>query len=143
MFSQSGHILTNYHVVENFDEIEVEFKVNGEIDKYKAQLLQADKINDLAILKIVDINFNGVSELPYNFNTRTSDVGTKVYAYGYPMALSIMGKELKVTDGIISSKTGFQGDITTYQITAPIQPGNSGGPLFDDKGILLELIPLV
>ena len=132
--SQSGHIITNYHVVENFDEIEVEFKVNGEIDKYKAQLLQADKINDLAILKIVDINFNGVSELPYNFNTRTSDVGTKVYAYGYPMALSIMGKELKVTDGIISSKTGFQGDITTYQITAPIQPGNSGGPLFDDEG---------
>ena len=49
------------------------------------------------------------------------------------MALSIMGKELKVTDGIISSKTGFDGDITTYQISAPIQGGNSGGPLFDDK----------
>ena len=50
------------------------------------------------------------------------------------MALSAMGKEIKVTDGIINSKSGFQGDITTYQISAPIQGGNSGGPLFDDKG---------
>jgi serine protease Do len=85
------------------------------------------------------MNFDGVKELPYNFKTRSSDVGTKVYAFGYPMALSIMGKEIKVTDGIISSKTGFDGDITTYQITAPIQGGNSGGPLFDDKGNFLGI----
>jgi S1-C subfamily serine protease len=44
-----------------------------------------------------------------------------------------MGKEIKITDGIISSKSGFRGDITTYQITAPLQGGNSGGPLFDDR----------
>ena len=50
------------------------------------------------------------------------------------MALSAMGKEIKVTDGIINAKSGFDGDITTYQISAPIQKGNSGGPLFDDKG---------
>ena len=80
------------------------------------------------------MNFDGLDDLPYNFKSRSSDVGTKVYAFGYPMALSIMGKEIKVTDGIISSKTGFDGNITTYQITAPIQGGNSGGPLFDDKG---------
>ena len=55
------------------------------------------------------------------------------------MALSIMGKELKVTDGIISSKTGFDGDISTYQITAPLQSGSSGGPLFDDRGNLVGL----
>ena len=72
--------------------------------------------------------------MPYNFKSRSSDVGTKVYAFGYPMALSVMGKEIKITDGIISSKSGYDGDITTYQITAPIQGGNSGGPLFDDKG---------
>ena len=45
----------------------------------------------------------------------------------------------KITDGIISSKTGFQGDITTYQITAPIQAGNSGGPLFDSNGNLVGI----
>ena len=80
------------------------------------------------------MNFDGVDELPYNFKTRSSDVGTKVYAFGYPMALSIMGKEIKVTSGMISSKTGMDGNITTYQIDASILPGNSGGPLFDDKG---------
>ena len=51
-----------------------------------------------------------------------------------------MGKEMKVTEGIISSKSGVMGDITTYQITAPIQGGNSGGPLFVMKVILLGLI---
>jgi S1-C subfamily serine protease len=80
------------------------------------------------------MNFDGLDNLPYNFKTRSSDVGTKVYAYGYPMALSLMGKEIKITDGIISSKSGFDGDVTSYQISAPIQAGNSGGPLFDDRG---------
>ena len=69
----------------------------------------------------------------YNFKTLSSDVGTKVYAYGYPLALSVMGREIKVTDGMINSKTGYDGDITTYQISAPIQGGNSAGPLFDDN----------
>ena len=55
------------------------------------------------------------------------------------MALNLMGKEIKVTDGIISSKSGLDGDITTYQISATIQPGSSGGPLFDDKGNLIGI----
>ena len=50
-----------------------------------------------------------------------------------------MGKEIKITDGIISAKSGFDDDITTYTITAPIQGGNSGGPLFDDKGNFLGI----
>ena len=51
-----------------------------------------------------------------------------------------MGDEVKLTNGIISAKSGFQGDITTYQISAPVQPGNSGGPLFDNKGNLIGII---
>ena len=113
--------------------------MNDEVQSFNAEVVQVDKTNDLAIIKIFDMNFDGVDELPYNFKSRSSDVGTKVYAFGYPMALSIMGKEIKVTDGIISAKSGFQGDITTYQITAPIQGGNSGGPLFDDKGNFLGI----
>tara|TARA_Y100001954_G_scaffold92520_1_gene101301 strand:- start:112 stop:1647 length:1536 start_codon:yes stop_codon:yes gene_type:complete len=132
IISKSGHIITNYHVIEDADDIEVEFLLDGEIQKYNAEIVQSDKVNDLSIIKIFDMNFDGLDDIPYNFKTRTSDVGTTVYAYGYPMALSIMGKEIKITDGIISSKSGFDGDITTYQITAPIQGGNSGGPLFDD-----------
>ena len=139
IISKSGHIITNHHVIEDADDIEVEFILNDEVQKFNAEIVQVDKTNDLAIIRIVDVNFDGVGELPYNFKTRSSDVGTKVYAFGYPMALSIMGKEIKVTDGMISSKTGFDGDITTYQITAPIQGGNSGGPLFDEKGNLLGI----
>lgn len=51
-----------------------------------------------------------------------------------------MGDEIKLTNGIVSSKTGFQGDITSYQISAPVQPGNSGGPLFDKQGNLIGII---
>lgn len=139
IISQSGHVITNYHVIENAEEIEVEFIMDGENQKFNAEIIQSDKVNDLAVIKIFDLNFNGLDEIEYNFTTDLSDVGTKVYAYGYPLALSVMGKEIKVTDGIISSKTGFDGDITTYQITAPIQGGNSGGPLFDDAGNLIGI----
>jgi S1-C subfamily serine protease len=51
-----------------------------------------------------------------------------------------MGDEIKLTSGIVSSRTGFQGDITSYQISAPVQPGNSGGPLFDSKGNIIGII---
>ena len=134
IITKSGYIITNHHVIEDADDIEVEFIINNEVQKFNAEIVQSDKVNDLAIIKIFDINFDGLDNLPYNFKARSSDVGTKVYAYGYPMALSLMGKEIKVTDGMINSKTGYGGNVTTYQITAPIQPGNSGGPLFDDKG---------
>lgn len=139
IISKSGYIITNNHVIENANQIEVEFILNDEVKNFKAEVVQVDKTNDLALIKIFDDNFNGVDEIPYNLKTTSSDVGTKVYAFGYPMALSIMGKEIKVTDGIISSKTGFDGNITTYQITAPIQGGNSGGPLFDEIGNLIGI----
>jgi len=139
IISKSGYIVTNHHVVDGAKEIEVEFILNDEVQKFNAEVVQVAKVNDLAIIKIDDVNFDGVDELPYNFKIRSSDVGTKVYAYGYPMALSLMGKEIKVTDGMISSKSGLDGDITTYQITAPTQAGNSGGPIFDDKGNLIAI----
>ena len=57
---------------------------------------------------------------------------------GYPMA-NVLGKEVKITDGIISSRTGYENDAVTYQISAAIQPGNSGGALFDKKGNLVGI----
>lgn len=139
IISKSGHIITNHHVIKDVEKIEVEFMLDDELQKFNAEVVQVDKTNDLAVLKIFDMNFDGVNEPPYNFKLRGVDVGTKVYAYGYPMALTIMGKEIKVTDGMISSKTGFDGNITTYQITAPIQGGNSGGPLFDEQANLIGI----
>ena len=139
LISKNGYIVTNHHVIENSSSIEVEFKYKNEIKSFKAEVINSDVVNDLAIIKINDSQFSNLSQIPYTLKTRSSDVGTSVFALGYPMALSIMGKEIKFTDGKISSKTGFQGDITTYQTTVPIQPGNSGGPLFDSKGNLIGI----
>lgn len=50
-----------------------------------------------------------------------------------------MGEEIKYTQGVVSSKTGIQGDVTVYQISAPIQPGNSGGPLFNKQGNIVGI----
>jgi S1-C subfamily serine protease len=51
-----------------------------------------------------------------------------------------MGNEIKLTNGIISSNKGFQDDVSSFQISAPIQPGNSGCPLFNTKGDLIGII---
>jgi S1-C subfamily serine protease len=136
---KNGYIATNYHVVEDANNIEIEFIRNGIKKTYSAKVIQSDRQNDLAIIKITDAGFVSFNKLPYNFKTDISDVGSNVFALGYPMALTVMGTEIKFTDGKISSKTGYQGDITTYQTTTPIQPGNSGGPLFDYDGNLIAI----
>jgi S1-C subfamily serine protease len=51
-----------------------------------------------------------------------------------------MGKDAKFTDGRISAKTGYNGSINTFQTTIPVQPGNSGGPVFNENGQLIGLI---
>ena len=139
VLSTSGHIVTNFHVIDDADQIEIEVIQDGEWVVFDAAVLQVDRVNDLAIIKVVDINFDSFDAPPFSVKFTPSEVGTKVYAYGYPMALTVMGKEVKVTDGIISAKTGFNGDITTYQISAPIQGGNSGGPLFDEQANLIGI----
>jgi S1-C subfamily serine protease/antitoxin component YwqK of YwqJK toxin-antitoxin module len=135
-----GYITTNFHVIENASEIEIDLIQNGQKKSFNAKVISSDKQNDLAIVKIDDPNFKPYLKLPYNLRTQLSDVGTNVFALGYPMALSVMGADVKFTDGKISSKTGYQGDITTYQISVPVQPGNSGGPLFDYEGNIIGII---
>ena len=58
---------------------------------------------------------------------------------GYPLT-STMGNEIKATSGIISSQSGYKGDEILYQISAPIQPGNSGGPVFDLNGNVVGIV---
>ena len=139
IISKSGYIATNNHVIDGASELAIEFKYNNEIKEFKVSVVKIDKINDLAIIKINDSEFYNLDLIPYNFKTETVDVGTEVFALGYPLALSLMGKDIKFTDGKISSKTGPKGDITKYQIQVPIQPGNSGGPLFDKNGNLIGI----
>ncbi len=137
--SKSGYLVTNNHVIQDASKVSAEFIYNNEIEIFKVKIIRVDEANDLAILKIDDKKFKGFKSLPYSIKKSTCDVGTEVYALGYPMALSLLGKDLKFTDGKISAKSGFQGDIRQYQTTVPIQGGNSGGPLFDINGNLVGI----
>lgn len=131
--SSNGYIVTNYHVINNAKSIDVR-GVNGNLSKkLSAIIVASDKENDLAIIKINDVSFTSLGTIPYTFRIGIADIGESVFTLGYPLT-QIMGEEIKLTNGIINSRTGFQGSTTYYQISAQIQPGNSGGPLFDKYG---------
>ena len=136
--STDGYIATNYHVIKDAKEIEINLNKDKTL-KYKAKIIQIDENSDLAILKVDDNSFTELPNILYNIKDRGSDVGTEVFALGYPLALSGMGNEIKFTNGMISSKTGFNNDVRLYQTTTPLQKGNSGGPLFDYNGNLIGI----
>jgi S1-C subfamily serine protease/antitoxin component YwqK of YwqJK toxin-antitoxin module len=136
--NEKGYIATNYHVVKDASVIQVEYFQKGVKNTFSAKVIVTDKQNDLAIIQINDAKFKTLPSIPYVFSSTIKDVGSEVFALGYPIA-NVMGDEIKFTDGKISSKTGIEGDITVYQISVPIQPGNSGGPLFDNKGNLVGI----
>ena len=134
-----GCIVTNYHVVENATSIVV-IGIKGDSGiEYEATVIATDKINDIAVLRITDRRFTGFGTIPYKVKTATADVGEDVFVLGYPLTQAL-GNEIKLTNGIISSRTGFQGDVACYQMSAPVQPGNSGGPMFDNKGNVIGIV---
>jgi S1-C subfamily serine protease len=137
--STAGYIVTNHHVVENASSIRVK-GINGDFSRsYNAKVVADDKNNDIAILRIQDPAFTSLGRMPYIIRAKTIDVGSSIFCLGYPLRAT-MGDEVKLTNGIVSSKSGFQGDITSYQISAAVQPGNSGGPLFNANGDLVGII---
>ncbi len=137
--TSNGLIVTNSHVINGASKITVR-GIKGDFSKsYSAKLLIEDKNNDLAIIQINDPSFVSLGTIPFTITSKTSDVGSSVYALGYPLK-AVMGDEIKLTNGIISSKSGFRGDVTSYQISVPLQPGNSGGPLFDSNGNLVGIV---
>jgi hypothetical protein len=70
--------------------------------------------------------------------SKSAHKGEGIFVLGYPM-ISLMGEEVKLTTVVVSSKTGYQVDITSYQVSAPVQGGNSGGQYLTNREILLEL----
>ena len=135
---KNGYIVTNNHVVDGASSILVQ-GINGTTIEYKAEVVAVDKNNDLALIRINDYRFDGFGSIPYSIKEMLCDVGSDVFVLGYPLT-SYMGEEIKLTNGIISSRSGYQGDITTYQISAPVQPGNSGGPMFDKNGNVVGVV---
>ena len=136
--NENGYIATNYHVIDGMKVIQVEYQQNGKKFTHNAEVVVSDPTNDLAILKITDNSFVRLPQIPYVFTAQTEDVGTEVFALGYPKTQKL-GDEIKFTDGKISAKTGARGDIRLYQISVPITHGNSGGPLFDNNGNLIGI----
>lgn len=135
--SINGYIATNAHVIEGAKKIFVSFSNEIEVSKYAARVVLSDSKNDVAILQITDSNFKSLAIIPFAI-TEKADIGEKVFTIGYPLN-NIMGNNYKVSDGIISSKSGVGDDIRYYQISVPLQPGNSGGPLFNSQGNIIGL----
>lgn len=136
--SDKGYIVTNYHVIEGANRIFIRGTSENPTLKLEAKVIVSDENSDLAILKIVGDKLLDI-KIPYSIKSIPSETGTSVFTLGYPLP-QYLGKEVKLTDGIISSKTGFQGSINAYQTTVAVQPGNSGGPLFDREGNLVGVI---
>ena len=135
--TSDGYIVTNYHVIENATSLTIEYMTDDSKKVYSASVVANDPDNDLAILKITSSGLEVLDELPYKILNEPSRVGTKVLALGYPKA-SILGSELKATDGIINALSFVENPLY-YQISAPIDHGSSGGALFDDNAHLIGI----
>ena len=135
----NGYLVTNNHVIEGANSITV-YGINGDHSKgYTANLIGTDKVNDLALLRIISDDFSGFSSVPYSISSNMSETGEEIFVLGYPLT-QIMGNEIKLTNGIISSRSGFDGNVNNYQMSAPVQPGNSGGPMFDKQGNVVGVV---
>lgn len=134
-----GYIATNYHVANGAKTIRVR-GIDGDMKKsYKGFVVAKDKEHDLAIIRIADKDFDGFGEIPYAIGKAVVDVGDDIFVLGYPMT-DTMGEEIKLTDGVISSSSGYKGNESMYQISAAVQPGNSGGPLFNEDGSVIGIV---
>jgi serine protease Do len=129
--SDNGYIVTSYHIIKDAKTVFIENKKN---ERFKVRIISKDKLRDLAILKITDENFKGFGSIPYPIKKKVLDLGEQVFTLGYPREDIVYG------EGSISAATGYEGDTIAYQISIPVNPGNSGGPLFDSQGSLIGII---
>jgi TPR repeat protein len=127
--SSDGYLLTNYHVVKNYRKIVVHVEGND----MPARVVKSDIGNDLSILK-VEGNFDAI---PLG-NVRDVSLGDSVMTIGFPN-IEIQGTAPKLTKGEISALSGLQDDPRFFQISVPVQPGNSGGPLVDEHGNVIAV----
>ena len=121
--TRSGHILTNAHAVDQCRDIWV-------FPSGVAELLAIDDESDLALLSIEA----GGGTVPAVFREgRGIRTGASIVVVGYPLQ-GLVSSGPNITDGIVSATAGLADDRRMFQMTAPIQPGNSGGPVLDATG---------
>lgn len=124
--NREGVIVTNAHVVGDCRRVELGDGRTVSVD-------YLDRALDIALLQA------SPSNAYLHLSEEALSLGEKVVALGYPLA-SILDGGLRVSEGIVSGLTGLRGDSTRFSMTAPIQAGNSGGPILDDRGQVVGVV---
>lgn len=132
MVRPDGFLLTAFHVVKGAKEIEVSCPESG---KMKAWVERFSEPNDLAILRVAESKTPTYLSIADQKSVR---LGEQVFTIGFP-APDMLGGEAKFTEGAISSLS-VGGDAGYMQISVPVQPGNSGGPLLNRSGEVVGVV---
>jgi S1-C subfamily serine protease len=130
--SNTGHLVTNNHVIKDCVGA-----IGGNFVGESAaplRIVSTDESNDLALLQIQG-NFTEVAAIRSN----GMHSGDSVIAIGFPFH-GLLTSDLTVTTGIVNSLSGILNDSRFMQISAPVQPGNSGGPLLDTSGHVVGVV---
>jgi uncharacterized protein len=125
-----GYVVTNHHVVDGCAQITVFSSAGAQ----KAGVIADDGRNDLAVVGPIK---QAASSLA--FSGQRARLGQSAIAVGYPLQ-GILATSVNVTTGTVSALAGVGDDTRMIQITAPVQPGNSGGPLFDQSGAVIGVV---
>lgn len=125
-----GYLATNAHIIKTSSTVVV---INNKGDEFLAKIAFIDNVKDIAILKIEDKDYKNI-QLPYSISKSTTDIAEPIYTLGYPRDEIVYG------EGYLSAKTGFNGDTLTCQIDVPANPGNSGGPIFNENGEVIGIL---
>jgi S1-C subfamily serine protease len=129
--TDNGYLLTCFHVV---NHPATSIQVGTKHGLFNAELVQSDPDKDVALLKVTGT----FSSLPL-VSSNSVNFGEAVFTIGFP-APDAQGWQPKLTRGEISSLSGFQDDTNEYQISVPVQPGNSGGALVDEHGNVVGIV---
>jgi len=135
LFSSSDYVITSYHVVHGAKSIRVRL-INGE--RIDATVALKDTNNDIAILKLSQSpsSRQNIITLGDSSSVKTGD---RVFTYGFPLVDLLGDAEPRYSEGFINSLSGISNDPRLFQVSIPIQPGNSGGPVFNEKGELIGI----
>lgn len=130
--SQQGHLLTNHHVIEDCASVRLR---SAGLPSGPAALVASDPHNDLALIKSES---RPVAVAVFSQRKRPQ-LGQSAIIFGFPLS-GVLSSSGNLTTGTVSALSGLQDDSRLFQISAPVQPGNSGGPVLDDFGTVVGIV---
>jgi serine protease Do len=129
LIAAQGYVATSYHVVRDADSVYLQ---NEKFGLLTARVVHSDPLNDVTILEITSPWFP--HKVPFKLASREASLGEKVYTLGFPREDVVFG------EGAVSALSGYQQNKNAYQVSIPVNPGNSGGPLLNERGELIGII---